>query len=220
MKVLVFAPHPDDEILGVGGSIAKYISLGHDVCVCIVTCGKPPIFTESEAKKVRNETDLAHRFLGITETIRYDFPAVMIEKCNRYKVNDALQKVISNTKPDIVYIPHCYDIQKDHQIVAEAAMVALRPKHNNNVKKIYAYETLSETEWNISNSVNAFTPTTWNDISGFLDIKIEAMKKYESQLASFPNPRSIEAIQALAKYRGSNICIEAAEAFVNIRTIE
>jgi LmbE family N-acetylglucosaminyl deacetylase len=219
MNILVIAPHPDDEILGAGGTIAKYIAGGNKIYVCIVTRGSSPLFSEDSVQKARREAVSSHRFLGITETYYLDFPAVMLEMINRYEINEKIYEVIAKTKPDIVFIPHHGDMQKDHQIISEASMVALRPKYSHKVKQVYAYETLSETEWNIPHSSNAFIPNVYSDISEYLVAKTAAMKLYESQLSDFPNPRSLEAIEALAKYRGSTVNVKAAEAFMLVREI-
>lgn len=218
-KVLVVAPHPDDEIIGVGGTILKEISSGNEVYVCIFTKGVSPMFEESLVEKTREEARTCHREIGVKETIFLDFPAVMLEKENRYELNGALLETVKRINPDEVYIPHIGDMQKDHQIVAEACMVALRPKYDFAPSAIYAYETLSETGWNIPNVANEFIPNRFVDISDHLQGKADAMKYYGSQLSPFPNARSIEAIEALAKHRGSLMNVMAAEAFMVVREI-
>lgn len=220
MNVLVIAPHPDDEILGVGGTIAKRVSQGDDVYVCIVTKGCAPIFSEEFIEQGRKEAREAHQFLGVKETIFLDFPAVMLETVPRFELNDKICQVVQRIKPDEVYIPHRGDMQIDHQMIADAAMVALRPKYKHLIKRIYAYETLSETGWNIPNVVNEFIPTVYEDITDMLDKKKKAMGIFQSQLAEFPNARSIGAIEALAKYRGATVSVGAAEAFQLIREIK
>lgn len=219
MNILVIAPHPDDEIIGVGGTILKYIKEKHNVSICIVTRGCEPLFSDENVAITREEARKAHKYLGVKGTYYLDFPAVMLEKANRYEINDKLLEIIDKVKADIVFIPHHGDMQKDHQIVSESAMVALRPKYKHKVLEIYAYETLSETEWNIPHSSNTFIPNVFVDISNYLEAKLTAMSCYSSQLSEFPNPRSLEAIEALAKYRGSSICVKAAEAFMLVRRI-
>lgn len=220
MNILVIAPHADDEILGVGATMAKHITNGDRVYVCIVTRGIEPLFDEAYMNGLRNETISAHRLLGVTKTFFLEFPAVMLEQVNRYEINNRMFEIVKQVKPDIVYIPHFGDMQKDHEIVAEAAMVAVRPKYDHRIKEVYAYETLSETEWNNPHSSNAFLPNVYNDVSDYLDKKIEIMQCFESQLSEFPNPRSLQAIEALAKYRGSTINVRAAETFMLIRKIQ
>lgn len=220
MKVLVFAPHPDDEIIGVGGTIAKRTASGDEVYVCVVTKGIPPIFDEDFIEQDRRECREADTLLGVKETIFLDFPAVMLETIPRYQFNGRIGEIVQQIKPDEVYIPHRGDMQLDHQMVVDAAMVALRPKYAHIVKRIYAYETLSETGWNIPNTTNDFIPTVYEDISHTLEKKIRAMDIFKSQLAMFPAARSLGAIESLAKFRGATVNVMAAEAFSLIREIK
>ena len=220
MKVLVIAPHPDDEIIGVGGTIAKRAREGNEVYVCVVTKAFPPLFSEEVVEQARRECREADALLGVKELSFLDFPAVMLETVPRYKLNDGIFKTIQRIQPDEVYIPHRGDMQIDHKMIVDAAMVALRPKYEHKVSRVYAYETLSETGWDIPNTVNEFIPTVFEDISRTLDQKIEAMKIFGTQLGEFPEARSIEAIEALAKYRGATVGVRAAEAFSLIREIK
>lgn len=220
MKVLVIAPHPDDEIIGVGGTIAKRAQSGDEVYVCIVTKGIEPLFKEEFIEQGRRECVEADAKLGVKETIFLDFPAVMLETVPRYEFNGKIAEIVQRINPDEVYIPHRGDMQIDHQMVVDAAMVAVRPRGNNYPKRVYAYETLSETGWNIPNTVNEFIPTVFEDITDTFKLKLEAMNIFQSQLASFPAARSIGAIDALAKFRGATVSVEAAEAFCLIREIK
>lgn len=110
-------------------------------------------------------------------------------------------------------------MQLDHRMVVDAVMVAVRPRGDFFPKRVYAYETLSETGWNIPNTVNEFIPTVYEDVSEFMDIKLKAMQVFESQLGTFPEARSIGAIEALARFRGATVNVRAAEAFCLIREI-
>lgn len=219
MNILIIAPHPDDEILGCGGTIAKRVAEGHNVYVCVATKGCEPLFNEEYVEQGRSECREADHFLGVKETIFLDFPAAMIEEVPRYKVNDSLLQIMQKVKPDEVYIPHRGDMQLDHKMIVDAAMVALRPKYEHKVKRIYAYETLSETGWDIPNTVNEFIPTVYEDISETIEKKLSAMNIFKSQLADFPSARSLGAIEALARYRGATVSVMAAEAFTLIREI-
>ena len=220
MRVLIIAPHPDDEILGCGGTIAKRVAEGHDVFVCVATKGCEPLFPSVQVNRVREECRNADSSLGVKETTFLDFPAAMMEQVPRHKLNDALSSIIQRVKPDEVYIPHRGDMQLDHKMIVDAAMVALRPKYEHVIKRIYAYETLSETGWDIPNTVNEFVPTVYEDISETLEKKLQAMNLFQSQLAEFPAARSLGAIEALAKYRGATVNVMAAEAFSLIREIK
>ena len=220
MNILVVAPHPDDEVLGCGGTIAKYADNGDDVYVAIVTKGEEPLFKVEQVVDVRNECLKADRVLGVKETIFMDFPASMIENVPRYKFNEAFIQLIQRIRPDIVYIPHRGDMQLDHKMVVDAAMVALRPKYKHVVKRIYAYETLSETGWDIPNVTNEFIPNVYNNISKFMDKKIEAMQMFKTQLSAYPAARSLRAVEALAMYRGATVNMNAAEAFYIVRELD
>lgn len=220
MNVLVIAPHPDDEILGVGGTIAKRVMNRENVYVCVVTKAGEPLFRTELVEQARKECREADKYLGVKETFFLDFPAVRLEEVPRFKLNAGLMQVVQKTKPDEVYIPHRGDMQLDHKMIVDAAMVALRPKYEHVVKRIFAYETLSETGWDIPNTVNEFIPTVYEDISDTLGKKLEAMNIFQSQLADFPAARSLEAIEALAKFRGATVNAMAAEAFSLIREIK
>lgn len=215
MRILVVAPHPDDEVLGVGGTIAKYVSEGHEVYVCIVTSVKDPLLF----KEIRLETSNAHKLLSIKETIFLDFPVVGLREMPNAKLNEKLLEVVNKIKPNIAFIPHKGDMHIDHGEVANSAMVALRPINNPQLKAIYTYETLSETEWNIPTVDNAFIPNVWSDISKTIEIKKQAMELFKSQLKEFPHPRSSKAIESLSQYRGSTICVNNAECFMLVRNI-
>jgi len=220
MRVLVIAPHPDDEIIGVGGTMAKRASAGHEVYVCVVTKACEPLFREEIVDQARSECRKADALLGVKETSFLDFPAVMLETVPRYQLNDGIFQAIQRIKPDEVFIPHRGDMQLDHKMIVDASMVALRPKYEHSVKRIYSYETLSETGWDVPNVTNEFIPTVYEDISETIQKKMEAMSIFKSQLGLFPNPRSIEAMEALAKYRGAVVNLKAAEAFELVREIK
>lgn len=218
-KILVIAPHPDDEILGCGGTIIRNIAEGNEVYVCVVTKGFPPLFDALRTEENRCDTIKCHEFVGVKKTYYLDFPAAMLENVERYELNGKILDVVREVQPDEAYIPHWGDMQKDHRMVVDAAMVALRPKYFPQVKRIYGYETLSETDWNAPNMQNAFVPNVFVDITDYLKGKLEALSYYKMQISAFPDSRSLEAIEALAKHRGALMHWKAAEAFVLIREL-
>lgn len=218
-RILAIAPHNDDEIIGLGGTLLKHIDEGDDVFICIVTKGYPPLFSEECNVLNKEETERCHSYLGVSKTFYFDLPAAMMETVERYKLNGMFIDLIQEVKPEVVYIPHYGDMQKDHQMVVDASMVALRPKYSHVVKKIYAYETLSETSWNVPSVQNEFIPNAFVDISEYLDKKLVCMGFYKSQLADFPQARSLEAIEHLARYRGALMGMKAAESFMVIREL-
>ena len=219
-RVLIIAPHADDEIIGVGGTLIKHVLMGDEVYVCIVTRGVPPIFSDEFMEKLRRETLECHKFSGVKKVMFLEFPSVMLDGVPRYELNASILKVFSEVSPQIVYIPHFGDMQKDHALVAEAAMVAVRPKYKYKIEAVYGYETLSETEWNAPHPSNVFIPQRYVDISESFDKKTKLLEFYKSQLGVFPDPRSIRAVKALAEYRGATIGTEYAEAFSVIREID
>lgn len=218
-KILVIAPHPDDEILGCGGTMIKNIKAGNEVYVCVVTKGYPPLFNEKRVELNRQDTIACHKAIGVKETFYLDFPSTRLETLERSEFNGKVLDVVRKLTPDEVYIPHWGDMQKDHQMVAEACMVAVRPKYTPQVKKVYSYETMSETAWNAPNVQNEFMPNVFVDISDTLEEKKKALAFFKLQVSEFPDARSIEAIEALAKYRGALMNLNAAEAFMLIREI-
>lgn len=214
MRILVFAPHNDDEVLGVGGTIAKYAQAGHEVFICEITSW---LENMEQTNKIKQEAVEAHDILGVKDTIFLDLPVVHLKETPTHIKNQKFVDVVKDIKPEIAFIPHIGDMHVDHGETAQAAMVALRPMVNPQLKAIYTYETLSETEWNIPSVSNGFIPNVWSDITETYLRKTEAMKCFKSQLYPFPHPRSLEAIEALAKLRGSTIGANYAESFICVR---
>ncbi len=215
MRVLVFAPHNDDETLGCGGTIAKYADRGHEVYVCEVTSGS----NIEMVNIIKKEALAAHKVLGVKETIFLDLPVVALKDTPTIEINTRFQDIVNAIRPNVAFIPHRGDMHIDHSEVSKAAMVALRPMDNSQLKGIYAYETLSETEWNIPAVDNVFLPNVWNPIENYLEKKLDAMRCYKTQLKTFPHPRSLEAIEALARFRGSTVGVHNAECFMAVRQI-
>lgn len=222
-NILIVAPHCDDEILGCGGIMAKYVDKGADVYVAIITnghLGAPELFKKEGTEKVRAEAVQSHKFLGVKETFFLDFPAIRLDTTPAYQISLRLSEIIKNAGIDTLYLPHRGDIHKDHRITFEAALVAARPIDNNPVKRIYAYETLSETEWAPPFGDDAFIPTVFEDVTGYIEKKQEAFKFFTTQLKTFPHPRSLKGMESLANFRGSTIGVNFAEAFMLIREIK
>ncbi len=219
-KVLVVAPHPDDEILGCGGTIKKIVSQGIEVSVLVVTRGKKELYTEERIINVRQEAKTAHQLLGVIETTFLDFPAPDLDLVSISELSDAISEVIGKLKPDTIFLPHRGDIHHEHKAVFNSTLVASRPVKNCLVKRLYSYETLSETEWAAPFSDDAFIPDYFVNISDSFTAKLEALKCFKSQIREFPNPRSLKSIEALANFRGSTVGFNQAEAFMTIRVIE
>jgi LmbE family N-acetylglucosaminyl deacetylase len=216
---LVIAPHPDDEVLGVGGTIARLAGEGRDVFVVITTKGGPPLFDEAFIERGRREALEAHEALGVRKTIFLEgFPAALLDTVPLSALNAALLEVVDETSPEILFIPFPGDLHVDHRKVAEAALVVARPNRDHGIRSVLAYEVLSETNWNAGVSP-AFQPNTYVDISSHMATKLAAMERFRSQLKAFPHERSLEAIESLGRTRGAAAGCRSAEAFVLLRQI-
>ena len=214
-KILILAPHADDEVLGCGGTISRYAKEGKEVNVLILTNannGAPEIYSKKEIKKIRNESKLANDFIGTKKLFFENLPALTLGQYPLYKISNIISKYISKIKPEVVFLPSSNDIHADHKIIFHAAKVSLRFLKKNNLKKILSYEVLSETEWN--EDEKSFSPNYYVKLSK-IDIsnKIKSFLKYRSQVKKFPHPRSKKAILSLSKIRGSQVFMEHAEAF-------
>lgn len=216
---LILAPHPDDEVLGVGGTIARLVSQGRHVVVAVLTRGFPPDFPEKGTLRNREHQLRAHRILGVSETRFLDFPAARLDTVAHADLNSALGAVLDELRPHEVYLPFAGDIHLDHQLAALSGMVASRPCRWSTPSAVYAYETLSETNWNAPGITPAFQPNVYVDISGYLHIKLEALAAFEMQIQQFPHERSLEAVEALARLRGATVGLRAAEAFMVLRQV-
>ena len=218
-RIAVVAPHPDDEILGCGGTMARAADAGAEVHVIVVTRGQPPLFEEELVQQIRAETLRAHELIGVADTRFLDFPAAGLDQVPRSALNHALSSALSRIEPDLLLIPFIGDIHLDHQIVFNAALVHARPRNNGGPSCVMAYETLSETNWLAPGVTPAFIPNMFVDIGATLDKKIAAFRMFETQVKPSPDERSLEAIRALAVMRGATVHRKAAEAFVLVRQI-
>jgi len=216
---LVIAPHPDDEVLGAGGAMARWVREGHSVQVAVVTRGRPPLYPEEGEAQCREEARAAHGRLGVATTWYLDLPAAELDVMPHRVLNGKLGEIIRACDPDELYLPFPGDVHLDHQLVFHSALVAARPNRTGYPEQVYAYETLSETNWNAPFLTPSFVPNHFVDITGTLDAKLEAMALYRSQLQPAPHERSLAAVRALATLRGATVGLGAAEAFVTIRTV-
>jgi N-acetylglucosamine malate deacetylase 1 len=216
---LVFAPHPDDEVLGAGGTIRRLANKGTSVHVAIVTRGMPPRFEAASSNGLRQELARSHEILGVSDCHFCDFPAAELDRVAHADINARLGALVAEIRPDLVFVPFVGDIHADHQITFNSALVACRPRHSEAPKLVMAYETLSETNWNAPGATAAFHPNVFIDISATLEAKIAAFQAYASQQKAFPDERSVEALRALAITRGATVYRSAAEAFMLVRAI-
>jgi len=219
MRVLVVAAHPDDEVFGCGGTIARHVAQGDEVCALIVTRGAPEVFPASQVETVWGELRAAHEVLGISETYALDFPAPRLDTVPGYELADGIRHYLTQLQPEIVYLPHRGDLHSDHRCVYYATLVAARPLNDFIINRLLCYETLSETEWAPPSGNDTFIPTVFIDISQYLEVKLRAAACYRSQLKNPCHPRSLETLRSQARLRGSTAGLLAAEAFMLVREI-
>jgi LmbE family N-acetylglucosaminyl deacetylase len=218
-RILVIAPHPDDEILGCGGTMARLVDEGAEVVVAIVTTGQPPAFPPERTALVEREMRQAHEIIGIRDCRFLGLPAAALDTVPAAALNAKFQELIADVRPDTLLLPFVGDIHSDHQLSFLAAMVAARPRHADAPSLVMCYETLSETNWYAAPTTPAFVPNAFVDVSAPLDRKLKAFEAIASQLRPFPEERSIEALRALATLRGATVHLQAAEAFMIVRQI-
>lgn len=218
-RTLVIAPHPDDEILGAGGTMARLSDNGGDVFVAVVTKGMPPAYSEASVARVREEALKAHGHLGIRETFWLDQPAAQLSETPHSRVNAAIGDLVRELRPETLLIPFLGDIHLDHQLVFLSSLVAARPHQAEFPRNVLAYETLSETNWNAPYITPSFIPNVFVTIDRWLPRKLDAMMLFGSQVRPEPHERSVNALKALATLRGATVHREAAEAFVQVRTV-
>lgn len=218
-RVLVLAPHPDDEVLGAGGFLARAAQAGCETTVAVVTSGRPPRYDAAQVARVRAEAGRAHADLGVARTLWLDMPAAALSETPHADLNAVIHEVVRETGAETLLAPFVGDIHRDHQAVFDAALVAARPHSDDYPRRILAYETLSETNWNAPYLTPGFHPTLFVDIEATLETKLRAMSRFESQIKAPPHERSLEALRALALLRGAAVHRRAAEAFVTIREV-
>jgi LmbE family N-acetylglucosaminyl deacetylase len=216
-RILVIAPHPDDETLGAGGAIAKFSSNGHEVHVLMISGHLPPLYEQKDYERTVREARKAFDILGVSDSTFLEIPSTMIGDIPHHELNKKIFKVIENIKPHIVLCPYP-DRHIDHKLVFESTMVATRPVGvGKKIEMVAAYETLSETHWNAPHIEPNFTPNWVIDVTDYFGIKLKALKCYESQISEFPGPRSLEAVEALAKFRGTQSGFSFGEGMHIIR---
>lgn len=224
-RILVIAPHADDETLGAGGTIAKWAHGGAQVVVAVMTGAgddQPhPMGPRTRWDTVREELRRACAILGVSEILFEEIPAVSVADQPVWKLNQTTLSVIERVAPDVLYVPFPFDLHKDHRELFQSFAVHWRPHLplGHAIKEVYTYEVPSETHLNMPYVEQGFLPNRWVDISDFIELKMRALACFESQLQPHPAARSLEAIRALAVWRGSQIGVEAAEAFVIVRQL-
>jgi len=225
-KILVVVAHPDDEVLGCGGTMARLAMEGNDVYSIILGEGitardkkRDRVNREKDLGELKNHIVRANKLLGVKKTYTFGFPDNRFDTVALLDIIKTIEEVKSEVSPDIMFTHHHGDLNVDHNITFRAALTACRPIKDESVKEVYSFEILSSTEWNATSSITYFMPDYFVDISKSIETKINALKEYKSELRDFPHPRSLEAVELNAKQWAMKVGLEAAEAFKTIRVI-
>jgi N-acetylglucosamine malate deacetylase 1 len=216
-RVLVVAPHPDDETLGCGGTLLRLASEGAQIAWLIVT-SMPDDDDFSEEQRVSREAEIAkvRELYGFSEVFALRLAP---RRLDTYPLADLIAEFSAafvSYRPTQVFLPHRRDVHTDHRAVFDAVAACSKWFRYDSVRRVFAYETLSETEFSLEGEP-VFHPNFFVDITAFLERKLEIMAVYKSEIQDFPFPRSVEAIRALASLRGANSGFRAAEAFQLLR---
>jgi len=226
-SVLVIAAHPDDEILGCGGTISSHVESGDEVNVILVSEG-----ITSRSQKRNREIDSvelndliisaqkANKILGVKNLDFLNYPDNRLDSIERLEIIKSIEEKVAKYHPEVIYTHHSSDLNIDHRIVYESVVTASRPIPNQCIKTILSFEVASSTEWQPSGLFESFNPNWFVNISNHLNKKLRALEEYSSEMRDWPHARSLEAIQYQSKYRGSQIGVEAAEAFKLLRMIK
>jgi LmbE family N-acetylglucosaminyl deacetylase len=225
-KILVVAAHPDDEVLGCGGTIARHVIEGDETHVVILAEGVTS--RDLAQQRDRKEADLAalqkqareaHGILGTSFLHFHNFPDNRMDEVALLDVVKVVESYIGDIQPDTVYCHGNSDLNVDHRIVCQSVLTATRPFPGQSVRQVLAFEVLSSSEWNFADFPRGFAPNYFFNISTTLPQKIKAMAAYENELRPWPHPRSLEALEYQCRLHGSTIGVEAAERFQALRII-
>lgn len=219
MNILVVAAHPDDEVLGVGGTVAAHVAQGDTVQLVIICGGGSVRYVPEGSPSVRKEAVRAAEILGVADLVIRELPDQRLDTLPISQVAGQIESLLKSFRPDTVYSHFCGDINRDHRVLAEAVMVAARPYAAPFVREILMYETPSSTEWGLPQLSPAFVPNVFVDITKFLETKLGAFSCYSAEICPEPHPRSLPAIRARAQYWGSLVNRQAAEPFVSVRSL-
>ncbi|TGK51932.1 PIG-L family deacetylase [Leptospira kanakyensis] len=226
-NILVIAAHPDDEVLGCGGTIARLSAEGHDVHVLILAEGltsreikRDRESKQSELNSLSNDANKANFSLGVKTVELFDFPDNRMDSIDRLDVIKVVERKIEEIKPSLLFTHFVNDLNIDHRITNDAVVTACRAYPGQVVEEIYFFEVASSTEWQISPNLGGFQPTVYFRLNAkYMEKKKTALSFYGSEMRKFPHARSIEAVEALGMWRGANIGFEYAEAFMCARLI-
>jgi len=219
MNVVVVACHPDDEILGLGGTLVRHAKMGDKVYPLIFAEGATVRYGATGVENLEDCCRASCERLGIEPPQFLRFPDQRLDTMSQIDINQHIEESISRHRPEVIYGHYPGDLNRDHQILSEATMVASRPKPGQVVKRLLAFQVPSSTDWAPQVVGRAFTPNWFVDITETIEQKLEAMACYKSETPLYPHPRSLEALRAQARYWGQSVGFKYAEAFVLLRNL-
>ena len=225
-NVLVIAAHPDDEVLGCGGTIAGHVENGDSVSVLILGEGvtsrvevQGSSCIDERLKELRSAAHLANQILGVSRVELFNYPDNKLDTIPQLELIQTIEEKITYYLPETVYTHHIGDLNRDHRSVHNAVVTACRPTPNQSVRRLLSFEIASSTDWQTAGSSIAFEPNWFVDISSQLEKKTEALEAYSCEMRSWPHARSIESLNHLARWRGATVGFSAAEAFMLLRAL-
>jgi len=219
-KVMIVAPHPDDETLGCGGTLLRHMFDGDEVywLIC-TTITESQGFTKERVEERQEEIEVVSKMFGFAGYRQLNFKTTELDQVPRKELVNCISDYIQEIKPLTIYLPYRNDVHSDHAYVFDSSVACSKSFRYPFVKKICVYETLSETEFGLRTDDGGFKPNMWVDITHFMDKKIEIMKVYKSEIGNHPFPRSEKGIRALALLRGLSANLEYSESFICLKSI-
>ena len=222
-RILIIASHPDDEIIGCGGTVRRLVNEGYEAFTLILGEGitsrdrkRDKYRRQKEIEELKHQANKANHVIGVNKVFISDFPDNRFDSVSLLDIIKTIENVKNDVKPNIIFTHHERDLNIDHQLTYKAVITATRPISNESVKEIYSFEILSSTEWSYPCS---FSPDMYFDISDTLEFKLRAMEIYKSELKEFPHPRSLEGIRLNSNYLGMRVGLLHAEVFKTVRII-
>jgi LmbE family N-acetylglucosaminyl deacetylase len=219
-NVLVVAAHPDDEVLGCGGTIARHVHEGDTVSVVYMADGvtSRSHSTRDVPTERQQASDAAKKILGISHCCTLDYSDNRLDSYPLLELVQEMEALIVRFAPEVIYTHHAGDLNVDHRVTQAAVLTAFRPMPNASVREIYAFEVMSSSDWNPG--AIPFMPQVFVDISGFMEKKRLALNAYAAEMRESPHSRSMEHLEALSVHRGHSVGLPYAEAFMLLRSIK
>lgn len=219
-SILVVAPHADDETLGCGGTILRFRAQGYKVHWLLVTgMSEHSGFSKARIESRKKEIDTVANFYDFNSVHELNYPPAGLDTLSKGSIVASISAVVNEIRPEMVFTPYRNDAHSDHEVVFDSVMSAVKSFRTPFVKKVLAYETLSETDFGMKPEDGGFKANVFIDIQDYLDRKISILEVFESEIGEFPFPRSRKALTSLAYLRGAQCNAEAAEAFMLIKEI-